>query len=85
MTTQSAPRDPADVANALSSFLSQFLHLDIASTDEPIGREISSMQQFELLIFIESEFGVTLSHEIFTDAGAVTIERLANAICAAAK
>ena len=68
-----------DIATKLLAFLTGFMGLDV-TPDEALGTLLTSMQQFELLIFIEEDLGVALSHSVFADVGSVTVNSLVDQI-----
>jgi hypothetical protein len=74
-------RDPAAVETTLLAFLVDFMSIDVTA-DEALGVLLTSMQQFELLIFIEEDLGVELSNSVFADVGSVSVRSLVDTICA---
>jgi acyl carrier protein len=71
---------PQDIETSIKEFVAEFMGLQIASRDESLTYVLSSIQQFELMVYVESELGVALEADIFADAGSLTLARLAELI-----
>jgi acyl carrier protein len=53
-------KSQADLEQAIAKFCIEFLNLRVNPTEVILAYALTSMQQYELLVFIEQEFGVLL-------------------------
>lgn len=65
-----------EIEQALTKFLLEFMSLR-ASPDEPLDYALTSMQVYEVLVFIETEFGTATDLSEFDGA---TVSKLARAV-----
>ena len=69
------------IEQAIVGFIAEFMNISIKSRDEALVYLLTSIQQFELLVFIESEYGVELPPLAVSEAHS-TVARLAADISA---
>lgn len=75
--------DPTAIEQTIVKFLADFMDVHVSSRDDSLTYLLTSIQQYELLVFIESEFGVALPPVKAEDGTYGTVARLAGAIAEA--
>ena len=76
MTTTATP---AAVAAALSKFVLEFMGMSTIKPDDLLAYSLTSMQQYELLVFIENEYGIAID---LVELDGATLSKLAQSVAA---